>query len=350
VTVGDERIDGPDPKEAGKRPSRLILAVQVAGSLMVLGIVFTTLSSPGDVLKFLRAADLPAFLAAALLVFLSEGVSAFKWWLLIRQTGTPIPFGSVLRIYWIGMFYGTYLPGSVSGDAARVLLTRREVGLTAAAAAVFMQRNTGLAAMLALAGMFSILAPVNLGLFPGQIAWLNHPLVWFAGAICGYLFANLILVVPGGAETAHRMGTKLLPPRFHAGFSRLFHSACRGRGLIRHYWRRLTVPLLLSIGTQILDGAVIIVLAHSLGFAPNPLAAYQAMAAASLAGMLPVTINGIGVREVGFGLMLQAGVQSSQAVALGLLTTGLYLACALPGVGLHGRALLRKATSAPQAP
>jgi uncharacterized membrane protein YbhN (UPF0104 family) len=95
---------------------------------------------------------------------------------------------------------------------------------------------------------------------------------------------------------------------------------------------------------------VIIVLAHSLGFAPNPLAAYQAMAAASLAGMLPVTINGIGVREVGFGLMLQAGVQSSQAVALGLLTTGLYLACALPGVGLHGRALLRKATSAPQAP
>jgi uncharacterized protein (TIRG00374 family) len=319
-----------------------MLAFQLIGTLVILLIVFLALSSPGEVLAVLRRADYRWVLGAVGIVFISESLSSLKWWLLLRQAGSTCGLVSIMRAYWIGMFYGTYLPGSVSGDAARVLLTRRESGTTAAAAAVFMQRNTGLAAMLVLAVGFSALAPVSIGIFSGKLAWLDHPLPWFLVAALGYGAINLVLVSPWVAEWVHRVLAWVLPQKAVRVVDRVLNSAIRGRALLRQFWGSASLPLLLSFVSQILDGTVLVLLAWSLGLSVSFESIYQAMAAISLASMLPLTINGIGIREVGFGLMMQSGLVSGQAVALGLLTTGLYLLCALPGGALHGGALLRK--------
>jgi uncharacterized protein (TIRG00374 family) len=327
---------------------RWLLALQAVGSVLILTIVFSALSSPGAVLAVFRQADWRWVALAVVVVALSEILSAVKWWMILRQAGCSMALRPVLRNYWIGMFYGTYLPGSVSGDAARVLLTHRDAGLTASATAVFMQRNTGLAAMLTLAIVFSLLHPATLGLFQPPFALLDRPLVWFLAAAIGYVFVNLVLVSPSVAEAFHRVASSVLPARGAKLLDRFLDSTVRGRALLRQFWRRSPGVLALSLFTQMLDLLVLLLLAKGLGFWPEPKAVYQAMTAASLAGMLPLTINGIGIREVGFGLMLQSGAGSGQAVALGLLTTGIYLACALPGGGLHGRVLLRNARATDQ--
>ncbi|MBB29368.1 MAG: hypothetical protein CME25_10770 [Gemmatimonadetes bacterium] len=53
-------------------------------------------------------------------------VSTQKWSLLLTQAGTPIPFGQLLRLFWIGVFFNNLLPGRTGGDLVRAYGTAKD--------------------------------------------------------------------------------------------------------------------------------------------------------------------------------------------------------------------------------
>jgi uncharacterized membrane protein YbhN (UPF0104 family) len=104
----------------------------------------------------------PLSLAAAALVQAAVIVVAtWRWRSVMRAYGaSSLPsFSSMLRVYFVGQFYNTYLPGAVGGDVLRGVLVRRSFadgGATAGVAIVFVERAIGLLGVL---GVSALAAP-----------------------------------------------------------------------------------------------------------------------------------------------------------------------------------------------
>lgn len=94
-------------------------------------------------------------LPLALYVFLglvSVVVSTWKWWVLCRATGIETSPTRLFWLYLVGMFFNQFLPTSVGGDVVRGLEAGRLHGDgSRAMASVFMERFTGLTALMVLA-------------------------------------------------------------------------------------------------------------------------------------------------------------------------------------------------------
>jgi uncharacterized membrane protein YbhN (UPF0104 family) len=62
----------------------------------------------GETLTVLRQADLRYWLAALVLFILSLVIRAFRWFILIRGLDLKVPFGRVVRLYFIGAFFNAF--------------------------------------------------------------------------------------------------------------------------------------------------------------------------------------------------------------------------------------------------
>jgi uncharacterized membrane protein YbhN (UPF0104 family) len=97
---------------------------------------------------FLKANWAYLFLALLLLI-ISKIFSAFRLNIYFRNIRLSIPEWSNIKLYWLGMFYNLFLPGSISGDAYKVVLLKRKYAAPykKTSAAVLLDRFSGLLAL-----------------------------------------------------------------------------------------------------------------------------------------------------------------------------------------------------------
>jgi uncharacterized membrane protein YbhN (UPF0104 family) len=97
---------------------------------------------------FLKANWLWLFLAVILLM-LSKVFSALRLNIYFRNIHIHLPEWENIKLYWLGMFYNLFLPGSISGDAYKVVLLTRKynVSYKKVSAAVLLDRFSGLLAL-----------------------------------------------------------------------------------------------------------------------------------------------------------------------------------------------------------
>ena len=97
---------------------------------------------------FLRANWSWLFLAIILLV-LSKIFSALRLNIYFRSIQIHLSTRKNLKLYWLGMFYNLFLPGSISGDAYKVVLLKRKYNSSykKLSAAVLLDRFSGLIAL-----------------------------------------------------------------------------------------------------------------------------------------------------------------------------------------------------------
>jgi uncharacterized membrane protein YbhN (UPF0104 family) len=88
------------------------------------------------------------FLAVALLM-LSKLFSALRLNIYFRNMHVRLQEWKNIKLYWLGMFYNLFLPGSISGDAYKVVLLKRKYNAPykKASAAVLLDRFSGLLAL-----------------------------------------------------------------------------------------------------------------------------------------------------------------------------------------------------------
>lgn len=283
-------------------------------------LVFRLLADLDTTIALLASAA-PAWLFTGLLIAISgELVTALKWRFLARHIGSNLPMAQSVRISLIGMFYNNVLPGSVGGDVARLLMAARHLGGRArAAASVFMQRNSGLGGLLIVGNIASWVW--HSSLVPAGSPAYRWPSAWLAVITFGYLAANLVLLSPG----AYRRAWNLLG-KFRQRHSLVISVATKLRRLheellpFRGYW---TTPLLLSVVTQLIDCTLVYAAARALGLVPPYYLFLVSVPLVTVAALMPITFNGIGVREIGYILLLSAaGIPEEAAAGIGLLQFG----------------------------
>ena len=257
-----------------------------------------------------------ALWAAGLGVYLfAQVVSALRWRKLAHVQGFGGSRRRYLAYYFIGMFFNLVLPTSIGGDMTRTwyLVTREGAGLprekrqVAGFMSVSGDRLNGLFALIGVAGVAVLCCPTPM---PPWIWWTVGGLAIGAGAA--------VMILPwAGALLA-------TVPRLHwlaEPASRYVHSP-----------RTLLVATVLSFVVQGANVLLACLLGTALGL-PVPPAYYGVLAPlVALLALLPISLNGMGLREAGtVVLLMPLGVGAGEAVTLAVLTFAVYTAASLGG-------------------
>jgi uncharacterized protein (TIRG00374 family) len=275
------------------------------------------LADPGRLLATLKRGD-PAFAAAAALPFvamlLMEAVR-------IAQVFEPYGLGwwNALRVTLTSAFFGSFTPGTLGGEAYKVYYVQRRLpGLARPIALTILLRLAGMAAILALALAYFAAYPARM-----LDAW--EQVHWSRSARSALAVAALLLVAVLGIALATPRGRSLVQ-RARAALLEA------GRGLREIGPSRLAGLFLVSL----LNAAARIVYLYLLArtFTPGVFLPDLApvAAASTVAGVLPVTLGGLGMQEgvLAAGLVLM-GVPYPEAVAASLLNRGFLWAAAAAG-------------------
>ncbi len=242
------------------------------------------------------------------LYVLSQVISAFRWQLLAR----PLDFdGSVTQftgLYFIGMFFNLVLPTSVGGDVIRAwYLDGRSGRRMAAFLSVAIDRVSGLMILL-------LVACVAVLVYPFALPALVTGSVW--GMAAGLVVAFFLLPV-----LTRRL--RLL--------DRLARIQRDVVAFLRHP-RLLVGTTVLSFGVQATNVLLVWLLGLAIGVSVPAAYYWVFVPMVSLLTVLPISLNGMGVREGCTALFLAPlGVSPDTAVCLALLWFTVLAAASLCG-------------------
>ena len=256
------------------------------------------------------------WLAAVGLLVLCQIVSALRWKFYTDQLSLPRSLGQLTGFYFIGMYFNLMLPTSVGGDVVRACYLDGKSGKRVSAfASVLLDRLNGLMVLVGLAFVAVLLSPLDLP------AWITISVWVIAGCTLGGL-ASLQIVA--------RLG------RLKGTTREQLSTAVRLLGVPRI----LACTLLLSLLVQAANVVIVWLVGQAI-HAPIPATYYWVMVPmVSLLTLLPVSINGMGVREGATTLFLAPlGVEQGTAFTLAFLWFAVYATVSLLGglVYIFGR-------------
>ncbi|MEM9072869.1 MAG: lysylphosphatidylglycerol synthase transmembrane domain-containing protein [Myxococcota bacterium] len=295
-----------------KRRRALVLALQLAGSAAAFGYLFHIVDLD-DILD--AAGDLPAqaMLAAVALTAINLVIGALRWRVLLRAYGAPTmpPLSTLVRLYYVGLFYNTYLPGGVGGDVVRGVVTRRafgEAGATSAVTVVLVERVLGLSALLTIVALVIVVAPP-----PGLDYLVGYALLGVAAGV------GVVIAVAAARRFASWAPRRLQP--FLESLPRI-----RSAG---HF--------LLAVGYSFATQSMMALTGYVLLVALEPsfrlVDAFAIVPLASATAFLPITVGGAGAREAVFIALCTAAttMDETRAATAGLTMWAAQLVVAAVG-------------------
>jgi hypothetical protein len=327
--------DGPGDPEPGRR-GWLGTAAKAVVSIGLLALLLSRVEL-ARLWQTARGASV-GWLAVALLLYTAmAAVSAWRWGVLLRAQHVAVPVGTLFRSFLVATFFNNFLPSNIGGDVVRVADTAGPArSKTLAATVILIDRGLGLLALVGIAAVAATWVTLGDARLAGP---LSAPLLWlgFLGGAAGALLAILA------------------PAAFTAVFSPLRRLNAdwvdHRLGLVAAALRRfrddpaaLASGALGAVAVQLVLVAFYLAVARSLRVPidAGPLAVIVPMS--FLVQMIPVSVNGFGVREATFGFYFtRLGLTLESALLVSFLGAALIMLFSLAGGIVY---LLRRGTRA----
>ena len=297
---------------------RVLDNLQIMASLVLL--VFAWQVAGGAELLALLPETQPLWLLGALAMTLPmQCLSAWRWRYTARRLGVPLPFRRALAEYYVASFLNSTLPSGVAGDAARVWRHgRNQPGAgreryRGALHAVLLERAAGqfAIAIVLVAGL--VLNSELLAALPGAL-WLLIPIV-------------LIVVLLQCVLVSLALGVWIRRP---ASILRQLADD------LRRAWtpgRVFLLQLLLSMAVTVSYLLIFYLAGRAAGHVLQPAVALLAIPVVLYAMILPVSVGGLGLRELtAAGLWPLLDMAAPQGVLTALLYGGVVLAGSMPAL------------------
>jgi hypothetical protein len=274
---------------------------------VLLVLVLVRMKDPGALLHAVASASLWPLLVAVLLNVVNIHLKVIRWDVILRTRGIVYPRRRAWSAFMTSLYVGLLTPGRV-GDVLRAQYLRHDLDVPYAegVASVVVDRLCDLYVLAAFVAVGVVrYAPVLVG---------GLAVITWAG-VAATVLGPLVLLVPGVAEAVlGRAFARFIPAGEGQGFPRFLEAvrASVGRPLL------LTLPLtVLTFAINYLQGWLI---AHAIGLPMTFFDATCLLAIASLLGLLPISVSGVGVRELFFALAFpMLGFTPEAGVGFGLL-------------------------------
>ncbi len=281
---------------------KLFTVLRIFVSLLMLGmlIFFADLDKVYRLLLTFQPYWLPLVFG---LIALSVLVSSIKWGILLGAQNNKIGFNSLFRIYLIALFFNNFLPSSIGGDGVRIALAGKYCDrTTSAATSVVMERAiaTISLALLGLSGAFFAKKP-----YPLAVGLLGVLL------LVGIIITFILLTgwIPNFIKKQNGKIANIWIP-----FS-------KSAGMLKKQPRALIMNLLISLLFQIIVAMVVAAVMGGLGLTiPGIFDLFFITAATSVLAMVPIGLNGYGLREGAYIILLRPfGYTAASALTVSVL-------------------------------
>lgn len=280
----------------------------------------------GKLWTILVSASLGLVLLATLIHIVGVLLSVVRWSTILVNFDISVDYSPLAKITFIGFFFNLFLPSGIGGDFFRAyyLSQRKNRGMSTTLTTTLLERSGGLCALLVIGTLFA--AFEDLGV-EGV-----HLLYVFLVLITLYLLGNLMLF----HGWTHRQISSLLKRRNLEQIEAKMELVYNGLNTLRSNTRAIVVALFLSLLIQLITVVVVWVAALAIEI-DAPFRIFMIFVPLiNLSIMVPLTINGIGLRESLFYLLFsQIGLPVETSVSLSLVTFSVYLLTAVPGLIIY---------------
>lgn len=291
-----QKISGQASRHFKSRLSskKFLTVLKVVISAALIYFIFTKIDF-AEVLEVIKKSN-PFYLFLALVLFvLSKVLNAFRLNLYFHEIGAPLTHKSNLKLYLLGMFYNLFLPGGIGGDAYKGYLIQKKFqpGTKRVVSVLLLDR---------LSGMLLIF------LYACALALLIETIVFERFF---WLFA---VAIPASVVVFWFLNKKLFPY------------------VLNVFWGSVGYSALLQIAQLV---AVVCIL-KALSIEGNTLAYLFIFLISSIVSVLPLTIGGIGSREVTFLYGAKwLGLVASASIAISMVFFLITAVVSLFGIFYH---------------
>jgi len=317
----------PDDREPSAARRHSFLALKISVSIVLLVVLFRQIDVARLWATVQRASIL--WLIVALGIYaVNLLVSTWRWHLLLHAQQVAVRRRSLLGSFLVATFFNNFLPSNIGGDVIRISDTAGPArSKTRAAAVVLTDRALGLMALVLVAALgASIAATVHPAALPIWPVWL------WAGFLAGAAASAPAVFAPDGFGRLLRPLTVFHPEwvgnridkltdvlsRFRAqpsALARCFAWAIFVQATIVVFYFAVSYALHLNLSLS--DLAVIVPLSF-------------------VVQMLPISVNGFGVREAAFSFYFtRLGQPIESAMLISLVPQALIMISSLAGAAVY---------------
>ena len=277
-----------------RNPKRAALGL--VSILVSAGLIYWLLSriDMEQTLHQLAQANWGWLVLATLLTLALPFTSVFRWLGVLKAQRIVLPFGVALRAVMMANVLNSFLP-SKTGDIAKAAYLREHGGLAKGTGTVILERLVDLGVLGAL-GLLGLLVSGTLWGLVAGVALLGGVLVIFL----------VVLFLP-----LHKLPLPGKVARVLTGLRDVFRSWLAMPAAIAQ-------TLLGSVLTWSLGGLTVFALAQAFDTGLGLGFAYAIFPLAIIAGLVPVTVSGIGTRDAAFVALLSSQMSAEQATLVGI--------------------------------
>jgi uncharacterized protein (TIRG00374 family) len=273
-------------------------------------------TGPLDLWHTLCLIHLVALLVSVLLVGLTILAGVVRWRIVLEAQGLHLPLNRATSISFVAQFFNSFLLGSTGGDLIKAYYAARETHhkKTEAVTTVFVDRLVGLWSMLLFAVLFMI---PNYGLLRASRD-IGVPALFILAMLLG-VSVVLGLAFWGGVSKGFPRAREYLRRLPKGDVLERALDSCRQFGKQKSF---LLKTVAISLFVNVLWVAQIMVLGRGLGLDIQALALFVIVPVILCISALPLTPNGLGVRENLFVLMLNViKVPKTAALSVSLIAS-----------------------------
>jgi uncharacterized membrane protein YbhN (UPF0104 family) len=284
---------------------KAITALKLIVSGLLLYFVFNTVNT-GDFVEYLSSLPPFTLFASFTLVLSSKYIAHFRLLKLFQSIGAEVPSRYHWKLYLQGMFYNLFLPGGIGGDAYKGYAIQKQTKkpIKPIIGCLLIDRIGGLYAL----GFFGLIFFIlNSAQFMAIITWPISQLFIIAILFTLWIICTLSAYYIVKKSTSFNLSTQL---------------------------RTVGYSLVLQ-GLQIIATCVLL---EGLSLSDHTLSYLFLFTLSSIVSVLPITLGGIGAREVTFFYGAQLfGIESNGAVALSISFFVVNALVSLIGIYFHFR-------------
>ncbi len=274
----------------GEHPYRRWLMTVLKGvvSLGVLTYLFSKVDIQ-SVVESLRNLQGGYFALAMISYIALQFMGVLRWRIMVHVQGYGHAYGRLATFYFAGLFFNLFLPTSIGGDLSRCYyLADNRSDVLRAMTTVLADRVSGMLALICIAA----------------VALLGNSVVipdWMT-----------VITVGGAVLLLLGLLTPFISPRFFRKFALPYRYWENPRWMAGSLAASFFIQLSVVFINMAIGRAVGVGIPWEFYFVFTPLVA--------VAGMIPISLNGLGVREGAYVYFLaQAGVTASQALAFAII-------------------------------
>ncbi len=244
------------------------------------------------------------FFLLSLLYIFSQVVSSVRWSFVIESLNEKMAVSELLRAYFLGMYANLFLPSIIGGDAIKAYVVSKKIGLRKSISSIFLERYNGLMALL----LISLISVLVFNRF------------FNAKIIAVVVVVNIFSVISiySLRFNIFRKYEKL--KNFYDDIA-MFHKS--------RFFARVSI---LSVVVQTIVIFIYMLSGLMLGIKISPIYYFAFIPIINLISFLPISFNGIGVREFSFVYFFSfANLNKLQALSLSISVFFVVIFCSLIG-------------------